>query len=238
MIKVDADLADGLPRGVRELAIRLGSDHFPGARRVRLNQTGRMKTQLDAASSMAFTASQTISTRTCAFDWRARMGPLGLISVRDALSDSEGRLDVTALGFVPIARTPRTPALVRGELMRYLAELAWAPDAILQNPELRWREEGPDTIVVGAGAGETLSEVLLSLDSDGRIVGGFAPNRPRSATPPILPTPWRGRFFDYRQHNGRWIPFGGEVAWEIEGKEIVYWQGRLAHWEMDEGAHD
>jgi hypothetical protein len=45
-----------------------------------------------------------------------------------------------------------------------------------------------------------------------------------------LPTPWRGRFSDYRRHFGRWLPFAGEVGWEIDGKEIVYWQGKIADW--------
>jgi len=227
-----------LPAFVHDLAARLGADPCAAARRVCLTQTGRMKTKLDATSWMSFTASQSISMQTCAFDWRARLGPLGLISARDTLADGEGRLDVMALGFIPIARTRHTAALVRGELMRYLAELAWAPDAILHNADLRWRKDGPDTLAVSAGSGETASEVLLSLDSDGRIEGAYASNRPRSATPPILPTPWRGRFRDYRRHEGRWLPFAGEVAWEIDGKEIVYWQGRGDHWEIKDGTRE
>jgi hypothetical protein len=192
-----------------------------------------MKTQLDAQSWMPFTATQTIAIRGCTFDWLAHAGPFGMISARDALTAGEGRLDVTAIGFIPIARAEHSSALMRGELMRYLAELAWAPDAILHNTELCWRVDGPDTLAVSAGAGETESEVVLSLDSDGLIAGAFAPDRPRSATAPSLPTPWQGRFSEYRRHEGRWLPFAGEVAWKIEGKEIVYWQGRIEHWEMD-----
>ena len=30
-----------------------------------------------------------------------------------------------------------------------------------------------------------------------------------------------------------WIPFAGEVAWEIDGKEEVYWQGRIETWESN-----
>lgn len=221
-----------LPPAVYDLAMRLGADPKSEPRDVRLTQTGRMKTALDAKSWMPFTATQAISVRQCEFDWLARAGPLGMISARDALAAGEGRLDVTALGFIPIGRAPHTPALVRGELMRYLAELPWAPDAILHNTALRWRKDGPDALAVAAGSGETASEVVLSLDSEGRISGGFAPDRPRSATAPILPTPWRGRFSDYRRHNDRWLPFAGEVAWEIDGEEIVYWQGKIEHWEM------
>lgn len=179
---------------------------------------------------MAFKASQAISIGACAFEWRARFGPFGLVSACDVLKEGEGRLDVIALGFIPIARTARSPALMRGELMRYVAELAWAPDAILLNANLRWRVDGPDRIAVAAGAGETAVEVMLGLDGDGRIATAFAPDRPRSATPPELPTPWRGRFFNYREHDGYWIPFAGEVAWVIDGKEDVYWQGRIETW--------
>ncbi|MDB5444886.1 MAG: hypothetical protein JWQ97_203 [Phenylobacterium sp.] len=218
-----------LPRAVRELAMRLGagSSLAPSAT---LTQTGRMKRGLGSNAWMSFSATQTISAATCDFAWRARFGPLGIVSVCDALQDGVGRLDVTALGMIPIARTARTPALTRGELMRYLAELAWIPDAILANRALRWREDSPNTLVVGAGQGTSAVEVTLTLDGDGRIAKTFAPDRPRSATDPILPTPWRGRLSDYRRHLGRWIPFGGEVGWEIGGKEEVYWQGQVKSW--------
>jgi hypothetical protein len=88
---------------------------------------------------------------------------------------------------------------------------------------------------VSAGAGETASEVLLNLDSDGRIAGAFAADRPRSATAPFLPTPWRGRFYDYRMHSGLWLPFAGEVGWVIDGKEKLYWQGRIESWQLTLG---
>ncbi len=221
-----------LPAAVYDLAIRLGVKPDDSRDRVRLTQTGRMKRSLDTESWMAFTATQTSMTRACEFDWLARMGPFGMISARDALARGVGRLDIMALGVIPIARAKHTPALMRGELMRYLAELPWAPAAILLNTTLRWREDGPDTLAVSAGAGETSSEVVLSLDGDGRIAGCFAPDRPRSATLPYLPTPWRGRFSDYRHHgNAMWLPFAGEVAWEIDGKDVLYWQGRIEHWE-------
>ena len=220
-----------LPGAVHDLAIRLGVKPKDDPSHVRLAQTGRMKRNLASDTWMPFTATQTISTHACEFDWRARAGPFGLISGRDALAGGEGRFDIIALGFIPIARAPHTPALVRGELMRYLAEIAWAPHAILHNRALRWRVIDAETLSVGAGTGETACQVLLSLDSDGRIAGAFAPDRPRATTAPILPTPWRGRFSDYRLHGDISLPFAGEVAWDIEGREVVYWQGRIQQWE-------
>lgn len=231
MTETDDQCRARLPAAVYDLAIRLGVKPGDNRSGVKLTQTGRMKRKLGAESWMAFAATQTISTCACEFDWRAKFGPFGMISARDALERGEGRLDIMALGVIPITRADRTPALVRGELMRYLAELAWAPDAILRNTALRWRAEGPSTLAVSAGAGPTASEVILSLDSDGRVAGAYAPDRPRSVAASFLPTPWRGRFSDYRRHETRWIPFAGEVAWEIDGKPETYWQGRIERWE-------
>lgn len=174
-------MRERLPAAVFELATRLGARADTSQSTVRLSQTGRMKRQLGAESWMSFTAAQTISTRACEFEWRARFSPLGLVSATDALQDGEGRLDIMALDFIPIARTPHSSALMRGELMRYQSELAWAPDAILLNSCLRWRVDSPEQLAVSAGAGEITSEVILTLDSDGRISGAFAPDRPRSA---------------------------------------------------------
>lgn len=169
MSQTDLQHYTRLPSAVRDLALRLGVK--PAGRRseVTLTQAGRMKAKIDARSWMAFTATQSLSMRTCAFDWRARAGPLGLVSGRDALEHGEGRFDIIALGFIPIARAAHTAALVRGELMRYLAELPWAPDAIFLNPSLRWRADDADGFVVGAGEGETAVEVMLSLDAAAEV---------------------------------------------------------------------
>lgn len=219
-----------LPTAVYDLAIRLGAKPADRPSTIRLKQTGRMKSDLASDAWRAFTAKQTISTNSCAFDWRAKTGPLGLVSVRDALVDGQVRLDVMAVSVFPIAHAEHTPALARGELMRYLAEIAWAPQAILCNHDLRWRVDDPTTISVSAGVGETVSEVLLSLDSDGRIVSAFAPDRPRLVAETSLPTPWRGQFSDFRIQGDLWIPFAGEVAWEIDGKPMLYWQGQITEW--------
>src|SRR5271165_3030553 len=127
MAETDDQRRARLPAAVYDLAIRLGVKPDDNRGGVRLTQTGRMKRNLDTQSWMAFTATQSISTRACEFDWRAKAGLFGMISARDALEHGEGRFDITALGLIPIARAEQSPALVRGELMRYLAELAWAP---------------------------------------------------------------------------------------------------------------
>lgn len=219
-----------LPSAVRDLALRLGADPVRGPDRVVLTQTGAMTLGLTSTRWLPFTARQTMSVATSAFAWRARFRPFGYLSVIDAFQNGHGRLDVTALGVIPLVRTPPGLALTRGELMRYLAELAFVPDAILHNPNLRWRVDDASTFSVGAGVGDEAVEVTLSLGPEGRIAGVYAANRPRSVKQTFLPTPWRGLFSDYRQKMGRWIPFAGQVGWIIDGVETVYWRGRLTDW--------
>ncbi|MBC7668842.1 MAG: hypothetical protein H7236_10420 [Gemmatimonadaceae bacterium] len=219
-----------LPSAVVDLALRLGADPVANAARVRLGQSGQMRQ--DAAKAwMPFEARQTLATNHCDFDWRARSGPAGLILVRDALDGGRGRFNVRALGILPIVNVKPSCELTRGQLMRYLAELAWAPDAILHNADLRWREDGPDRLVVDAGSGQGAAEVTLNLDSDGRIDSAFAPDRGRMVGKTIVPTPWGGRFLDYRHHHGVWLPFGAEVSWSMPEGEMVYWKARVDFWE-------
>lgn len=231
MMSGNTPRSDRLLPAVHDLALRLGADPAGKPSGVYLEQSGQMR-RLGGKRWINFSAKQTISASHFDFDWNARMGPFGMISVRDAFVDGDGQLAVRALGFIPIVRADPSAALTRGELMRYLAELAWAPDAILHNTGLRWREDGPDILTVGAGQNDTAAEVTLNLDSQGKIAGVFAPDRPRSVTAPFLPTPWRGRFSDYRNHGGRWIPFAGEVAWEIDGKSQTYFQCKIERWAM------
>ena len=195
---------------------------------MRLSQTGRMR-QAPSARWMRFSARQSISSTLCAFDWRARSG---MITIRDALANGEGILDVRALGLIPVAHLRASPAITRGELMRYLAEIALAPDVILCNPHLTWRSDGPGRVIVAAGVDDARAEVTFSLNEEGRIATASAEDRPRGSNPSELtPTPWRGRFSDYREHHGYWLPFAADVSWIVDGASFIYWDGRLETWQ-------
>jgi hypothetical protein len=218
-----------LPPAVLALAERLGVSGKAGSS-VALTQSGRMRN--DARSRwMPFTAQQMISLTECEFDWRARTGPAGLVSVVDRFGGGEGALEVKALGFIPLARVAGTPDVARGELMRYLAELPWAPAAILLNRHLAWRELPDGRLIVSASTPATTAEIELALDANGRIATAFAPDRPRAVKQGFVALPWRGRFSDYRQVGGIWIPFAGEVSWEADQGEAG-WQGRIESWVM------
>jgi len=214
-----------LPQAVLDLARAHGVTDDDARTTVTLTQTGRMQVK-PGGRWMGFTARQTFATRACAFDWQARFGPLGAVHVRDALVDGAGVLRVSVLGLITLQQVPPSRDLTRGELMRYLAELPWVPQAILHNPHLRWRAIDAATLAVSAGQGENAAEVTLTLDASGRVVAMYAPDRSLNGQP----TPWVGRFADYRRQDGLWLPFLGEVAWVVDGVEGVYWRGKVGRW--------
>ena len=220
---------DRLPDSVYDLALRLGARCNGGE--VTFRQRGKMK-DVGESRWMTFKAAQTIRLDHCAFEWRARAGPLGMIGVRDALEDGTGGLSVTALGLFVISEPHASAALTRGELLRYLAELPLAPDAILLNNKLQWQQITPDIYTVSSGDGATVSQIELTLDSDGRIGSIYAQGRPRRVADHFVLTPWRGSFSEYQLRDGRWIPARAEVGWEIDGKLDICWQGQIQDWKI------
>lgn len=220
-----------LPPAVRDLARRLGAQEGPASETVRLRQTGSMRAEAREAFR-SFSASQTIRLDRCEFRWRARTGPLGLVRVTDAFIDGVPTLDVSALGFIPLAHGPNDAHAAKGEIMRYLAELAWAPDALLRNRSLEWDIVDARRLAARHGEGAFRAEVELLLDDQGRIEAIFAPDRPRYEGSHFITRPWHGRFFDYRRHAGRWLPFQAEVAWEIDDRKVTVWRGEIVGWRL------
>ena len=115
-----------------------------------LRQCGEMRANL-RGSWQPFTAEQVISIHEPGFAWLAQMqaAPLASARVIDCYVDSRGLLEARLFGSLRLVRAAG-PQADRGELMRYLAELAWAPHAMLHNPQLSWREIDATTVEVSA----------------------------------------------------------------------------------------
>jgi hypothetical protein len=227
-----ATLDRPLPTAVVELARRCGArigevacDH------VVLTQIGSMRA--DAAHRWApFKARQSMAMDGPRFAWRAATGPFGCIRITDALDADGGWLTVSALGVIPLARVPRDDSLTKGELQRYLAELPLAPDAILRNGALEWEALSATCLRVSAAVGPVRAQIDMTLGSDGLVASAYTPGRPRLEG---VEHPWRGRFSDYRLHEGRQIPFAAEASWTIGGQETAYWRGAMVTWALSAG---
>ena len=212
----------------RQWAANAGATGISGNQQcVRLQQTGQIRND-KGGRWMRLTARQTIALDRCAFDWRAKLAPLGIISVVDRLGETGGALQVKALGIVPIVTMPQSVELTRGEAIRFLGELPWAPDAILANHDLRWADTAAGDIAVSWGD----IAITLSLNAQGLVDQVFAPDRPRAVKTGFEPTPWRGTYSNFRQIGGRTIPMKASASWKIDGIEEIYGNFELTDWQL------
>lgn len=127
---------------------------------------------------MRFTATETVDVTAPGFDWRAKTGPLACLTVVDRLSREKARSELRLFGLLPLSGSPSNPAaLHKGQIMRYLAEIAWSPDAIVRNRTLEWTGLSKGLRVSHPSVFGRFS-VDIEFDADGRIDQVSAPDRP------------------------------------------------------------
>jgi hypothetical protein len=196
-----------------------------------LRQCGQMRANL-RGSWQPFTAEQAISIHRPGFAWLARMQAAPLLSahVLDCYVDGEGLLEARLFRSMPLARVAGAQA-TQGELMRYLAELAWAPHAMLHNPQLSWREIDATTVEVSAESPGGPARVRLIFENRD-ITRVEADDRPRMVGRRLVPTRWQGRCCDYREMNGCRIPTRAVVSWLLDEGPFEYWRGRVTAFRM------
>jgi hypothetical protein len=162
-----------------------------------------------------------------AFRWRARVGagPLRPLVVVDACDGGDGYLEGRVAGVR--AFRAEGPEVARGEAVRYLAELAWVPWAIESNPALEWAEVGAAEAEVATTTAGGRAAVRLRFDGAGDLVAASAFDRPRSEGRRLVPTPWRGEFWDHRDAGGVRVPHRAEAGWDLPEGRFVYWRAEI-----------
>ena len=123
------------------------------------------------------------------------------------------------------------PELAQGEAFRYLAEIAWIPQAILGNPQLIWREVDEQTVEVATSVHNEQIAVRLVFNEAGDITQTVA-ERPRLEAGNASTT-WIGEYADYRELDQVRLLPRGEVRWEVRDGPFVYWRGTITSLDMD-----
>ena len=137
----------------------------------------------------------------------------------------EGALVVRLFG-MPL-KMLRGDAVTKGEAMRCLAELPWAPAAMAHNHELQWREMDERTVEVATSVAGPRLAVLLRFDDAGDVVVASCDDRPRAVGRSSIETPWAGEFSEYRVLGGVRVPARVEVRWDLPEGPFVYFRGQL-----------
>ncbi len=216
---------NAIPQIIRDFVDRAGPKD-PVPTRIKLRQRCQMRFAPDEPWR-GVDAEQTISVGELGFVWLAesKMAPLVSVRVVDAFVGGQGLLEVRQFGSLKLARATG-PDVDRGELMRYLAELAWAPHALLHNPNLSFRQLEPNIIEISAGS--TNPARVRWIVEDGDVVRVEADGRPRDEGQNVtVDRPWEGTFSDYQVIGGYRVPRHAEVGWRLDDGLFNYWRGEI-----------
>ncbi|MDB6087393.1 MAG: hypothetical protein JWN85_177, partial [Gammaproteobacteria bacterium] len=136
-----------------------------------VQHTGTFNVSQTGEQWKPFESQQWIVTRRPGFLWAARMEIVPGLAVRvhDAYICGEGMLRVAVLGLFAMADLHGPGDIAQGELIRFFAEAAWYPTALLPSQGVRWEavdEYSAKAIVVDG----TLSLTMLFSFNDAGLI--------------------------------------------------------------------
>jgi hypothetical protein len=233
---VDFRELEGLPAPVGRYFRTVLKDGQPMVSGVRVRHTGTFNMGEGAEDNWKpFTSEQVVVAQRPGFDWIGRVAMMpGLpVRVHDSYVAGEGVLHASVLGLFTVADMSGTDDVAEGELMRFLAETAWYPTALLPSQGVRWEAASDHSAYATLTEGDHTISMLFTFDEQGLIDTVHAEARGRAVGDRIVPTPWQGRFWNYRERGGMLVPIDGEVAWVPPEGEKPYFRGHIIEIDHD-----
>jgi len=177
----------------------------------------------------AFTSRQRVVMRRPGFVWDGKVAMLpGLnVLVHDAYVAGEGILHPAILGLFTLIDLRGTGEVAQGELMRFFAEAAWYPTALLPSQGVRWEPMDDRSARATLIDGSLSLTMTFSFEPDGTMRSARAQARGRTVGGKIVMTPWEGRWSNVEVRDGVHVPMTGEVAWLTPQGRKPYWRGTI-----------
>lgn len=196
---------------------------------VSIEHTGRMNLSAGQPQWKPFTSRQRVLVHRPAFLWDARVALFPGLSVRvhDSYAAGQGLLHAAVLGLVKVARLQGGGVMAEAELMRFLAEAAWYPTALLPSQGVRWAAVDEHSARATLVDGPLSLSLLFSFDAQGLMAAVRAESRSRMVGSQVSAAPWEGRWSQQQRVDGMTVPFSGEVAWVLPEGVQTYWRGTI-----------
>ncbi len=219
----------GLPAPVQRYFRAVLTDGQPMVSAVSVEHTGTFNMNATGEQWRPFSSTQRVITQRPGFDWEARIAMLpGLpVHVHDAYIAGEGILHASLFGLVSVANLRGTPEMAQGELLRFFAEAAWYPTALLPSQGVQWEAVDATSAQATLKDGATTVTLLFRFNASDLIESVRAEARGRTVAGAVIPTAWEGRWSTYELRDGMRIPIEGEVAWILPEGPKTYWRGRI-----------
>jgi len=220
----------GLPAPVQRFFQKVLKDGQPMISTVKLRHQGQFNMSETEVKWSPFTSTQVAIAQRPGFDWdgHIQMAPGVNVFVHDTYLSGQGNLHASLLGLFTLAKMHHTPELNQGELLRFFAEAAWYPTALLPSQGVRW-DAIDDTSARGTLTdGTTTVSLVFRFNSDGTMESFRADARYLIFGGKLMAMPWSGRCWDYTVWEGMCIPLSGEVGWERPEGTWLYFKGKIA----------
>lgn len=176
-----------------------------------------------------FTSQQRVVATRPGFVWNARIAfvPGLAVRVHDAYVAGAGHLRAAVEGLWTVTELRNTPDLAEGELMRFFAEAAWLPTALLPSQGVRWEPVDEHSARATLSDGAVSVTLTFGFAADGSMERVRAEARGRTVAGRTVPTPWEGRWSNVQAQGGMRVPMTGEVAWLTPEGRQPYWRGTI-----------
>ncbi|MCU0826976.1 MAG: hypothetical protein MUE52_06125 [Tabrizicola sp.] len=204
----------------------------PGLRPVagaNIAHSGTFNMGEDSDNWKPFTSRQEVQTARPGFVWdgSVRMAPGLPVRVHDAYVAGQGVLAPAIFGLFTLTELRGPGAIAEGEALRWLAESAWYPTALLPGQGVTWTAIDDHSALATLTDGAVTVTLTFRFGPDDLIASVRAKARDRMVGGKMEPTPWEGRWSDYRRQDGMVVPMTGEVAWLLPEGVKPYWRGRI-----------
>jgi hypothetical protein len=232
----DAAETDTLPAPVRRFFRAALTEGWPPVTAAFFEHEGTFNMSETGESWKRFTSTQRVVIDRPGFDWDARieMFPAITAYVHDAYIAGEGILFGKVAGLITVIDMPRDRELARSELMRWFAEAAWYPTALLPAGGVRWTAVDDSTADATMRDGDITLTLRFRFGPDGLIESVRAGSRGHvAADGTVEQLPWEGRWSGWERRGGMVIPTEGEVGWVFPDGYRPYWRGRIVRIEYE-----
>lgn len=223
--RFDARELDGLPAPVQRYFRAVLKDGQPIIAAATIEMAGTMNMSGTGEQWKPFTSQQQVVTRRPGFLWNAQvdMFPGLPARVEDSYIAGQGRLVAKLLGVFTVAHVQGGGEIARGEFMRYFAEAAWYPTALLPSQGVRWDAVDDASANATIVDGSITLTLLFRFNDAGLISSVRAEARGAGVGKDMVMLPWDCGLSDYRSQDGMLLPMTGEAAWvRPEGRKAYF----------------
>jgi len=118
--------------------------------------------------------------------------------------------------------------IARGEFMRWLAEAAWYPTALLPSQGVRWEAVDDASANATIVDGSLTVTLLFGFDDAGPIASVRAAARGAGVGKDMVMLPWVCTLSNYQLQQGMLLPMAGEAAWQRPEGRRTYFRGAVS----------